>query len=29
MGLFDFLRKLFSSPAGPEELVKERWIAFD
>jgi len=29
MGLFDFLRELFSSPASSEELVKERWIAFD
>ena len=29
MGLFDFIREFFSPPSSPEELVKERWTAFD
>ena len=29
MGIFDFLKEIFSPPESPEELVKERWIAFD
>ena len=29
MGIFDFLKEIFSSQEGSEELVKERWIAFD
>ena len=29
MGIFDFLKEIFSSQESPEELVKERWIACD